>query len=120
MGDYNLNVFRPFVQTQSKAYIPKNLEVYNYCDGRENHKILTVQDQLTTLKAPTVSVQQSDIVGGLYANNYDHFTYSPSLSTFSVVSYKVIDAIYKYCGGDNDYYWKNISDHLPILMEVEI
>lgn len=56
----------------------------------------------------------------LYANNFDHFTYSPELSSFTRVSYKAVDAVNKYCNGDADYYRKHISDHLPIVMTIEI
>ena len=54
------------------------------------------------------------------ANNYDHFTYSPELSPFANVSCQTIDAVSKYCGGDYSYYYNHISDHLPVLMEIEI
>ena len=32
----------------------------------------------------------------------------------------VVDAIEEYCDGDFAYYQKNISDHLPIVMTVQI
>lgn len=106
MGDYNLNILSP-VQTQNKnCYLT---EVHTYHKGKEDVQILTVQKQLTTLR-------QEDG----YANNFDHFTYSPALSKFVKVSYETIDAVQKYCGGDFAYYRKNISDHLPIVMTVKI
>lgn len=154
MGDYNLNIFRPHVQTQSKNYLK---EVYDYKDGRKSAQIITVQDQLTTLRAATqseartnndannekiynhedgkksdqiIAVQdqlttlkaaiQSETTANNYANNYDHFTYSPEFSHFSDVSYCAIDAVQKYCGGNFEYYRTNISDHLPIMMEIEL
>ena len=113
MGDYNLNIFRPQTLTQAKNYLT---EVYNFYDGRESYRVITLQDQLTTLKAAT---QPGYDTPG-YANNYDHFTYSPELSPLSGVSCNAIDAIEKYCDGDFNYYRTNISDHLPIVMEVEI
>lgn len=116
LGDYNLNIFSPYVQTQAKnAYLS---EVYTYSDGKETVQVLTVQDQLTTLKVPKKENDSDTGVG--YANNYDHFTYSPELSQFRSVSYEAIDAVNKYCDGDFSYYREKISDHLPIVMSVEI
>lgn len=115
MGDYNLNIFRPQTPTQAKNYLT---EVYNYHDGKQTCQIITLQDQLTTLKKPTQQ-DNGELIGG-YANNYDHFTYSPELSHFSGVSCSTVDAVKKYCNGDFEYYRTNISDHLPIVMEIEL
>ena len=115
LGDYNLNIFRPYRQP-SVADIPHNIEVYNYCDGRESYQVITLQDQPTTLKGTSSSGENTPG----YANNYDHFTYSPELSGFSDVSCEAIDAVNKYCRGDFGYYRANISDHIPIVMEIEI
>ena len=109
MGDYNLNIFRPHIPAQSNAYLQ---EVYNFKD----FQVITAQDQLTTLK----TTQQSNESGNGYANNYDHFTYSPELTHSVPISCGVIDAVAKYCGGDFEYYRTNISDHLPIVMEIRI
>lgn len=113
LGDYNLNIFRPHRKPQAQNYLT---EVYNYCDGRESYQVITLQDQLTTLKGTSSSGENTPG----YANNYDHFTYSPELSGFSGVSCEAIDAVNKYCHGDFEYYKSNISDHLPIVMEIEI
>lgn len=114
MGDYNLNIFRPHIQTQAKNFLT---EVFNYTDGRQSCQIITIQDQLTTLKGtPRSDGEHADG----YANNYDHFTYSPELSHFSGVTCRAVNAVEKYCGGDFDYYRENISDHVPIVMEIEI
>lgn len=109
MGDYNLNIFRPHIPNQSSNYLQ---EVYNFKD----FQVITVQDQLTTLK----TVQQSSKAESGYANNYDHFTYSPELLHSIPISCHAIDAVSKYCDGDFEYYRTNISDHLPIIMEIEI
>lgn len=113
LGDYNLNLFRPQRSTQAKNYLT---EVYSYYNGRESYRVITAQDQLTTLNAPS----QIDPLGRGYANNYDHFTYSLELSPFSGVSCQAIDAVAKYCNGDFAYYRSNISDHLPVAMEIEL
>lgn len=107
MGDYNLNLYSPYTETQSKnCYVS---QVYSYREGKRDVDILTVQDKLTTLGE-----------SGSFANNYDHFTYSPDLSFFQSVSYDRVDAVNKYCNGDYEYYNTKISDHLPVVMTVEI
>lgn len=82
-------------------------------------EILTIQDGLTTLRKPS-SVSNDDWSVSKYANNFDHFTYSPQLSNFINVSYEVVDAVNKYYDGNHQEYFENISDHLPITMDVEI
>lgn len=120
LGDYNLNIFSPLVQTETKnCYLS---EVISFREGKQDVNVLTIQDQLTTLR--TVKQSLNAPYGGRntssYANNYDHFTYSPELSDFFNVSCQTIDAVEKYCEGDFEYYRENISDHLPIVMTIKI
>lgn len=114
MGDYNLNIFRPHRLTQSPHCLT---EVFRYQDGQLDCEIHTVQDQLTTLKDP-FGLGEGHTDG--YANNYDHFTYSPELSHFSKVRCWAVNAVEKYCGGDFGEYREKISDHVPIVMEIEL
>lgn len=118
MGDYNLNIFTPNISTEARnCYLST---VHTFQDGQQDIHVLTVQDQLTTLKSEN---SNTDSIGNIekgYANNYDHFTYSPEWSPFANVSFRTVDAVEKYCGGDFSYYRQNISDHLPIVMTVEI
>lgn len=108
MGDYNLNLSLPSGEVENtKAVILSNVYSCNMCGKTIN--ILTDQKDLTTLKNDEG-----------YANNYDHFTYSSELSPFLGVSIEAIDAVRKYCGGDFSYYREKISDHLPILMKINI
>lgn len=81
-----------------------------------------MQEQLTTLCKPdkTGDQGQEPSLASNYANNYDHFTYSPETSPFTGVSCHAIDVVSKYCGGDFEYYQKNISDHIPVVIEIEI
>lgn len=118
MGDYNLNIFRPFIQTQAKN---SNLtEVQSYWDGCRQVQILTIQDQLTTIRdVDRLNTPGFDVNNSL-ANNYDHFTYSPEMADFTNVKYETVDAVNKYCDGDYSYYRKYISDHLPIVMTMTI
>lgn len=118
MGDYNLNIFRPERITQEKrANLQESIEVPGY--GR----VITAQHQLSTLKSQDTEVKGVDVSRGtlstdIGANNYDHFSYQESM--FQDVSCHVIEAVSKYCNGDLDYYRKYISDHLPIMMEIEL
>lgn len=115
MGDYNLNIYTPGITTANENYLTP---VYSYSDGKKIINVLTDQTELSTLKRPNTANQEQQ--SGGYANNYDHFTYSPELSGFNSVSFAAIDAVNKYCGGDFEYYYNNISDHLPIVMTIDI
>lgn len=120
MGDYNLNIFSPNIQTQVKnAYLS---EVHTFSDGKETIQVLTIQDQLTTLRDMERGnyYQNEDAADSGLANNFDHFSYSPELSPFKSVKCETIDAINKYCNGNYTYYRKNISDHLPVVMTINI
>ncbi len=109
MGDYNLNLVSTFTSpTNPQASIDAVFE-----------EIITVQEKLTTLSTPDISGTKEKRTG-VYANNYDHFTYSLRSSPFQSVSYDRVDAVEKYCGGDFIYYRERISDHLPISMTVTI
>ena len=117
MGDYNLNLLSPFVKTEAK-----NCDVLGvYTDSTEKYSVYTIQEKLSTLRnlkdgEENIIIDESDV----YANNYDHFTYSPELSGFENIHCGVIDVVNKYCDGDYTYYRKNISDHLPIVMSIKI
>lgn len=119
MGDYNLNIFSPPIHTQDNCFLT---QVYTHYDGQIMTEILTIQEQLTTLKKTDVILEDevSMTMENALANNYDHFTYSPQLSQFKSVSCSAIDAINKYSIGLGAYYLQFISDHLPIVIEIEI
>ena len=82
--------------------------------------IKTVQDQLTTLKTKADSDTEEFADKG-YASNYDHFSYDED-AMGHVINRKPrrIDAVQKYCGNDFETYFKTISDHIPIVMELQI
>lgn len=90
-------------------------------------RIKTVQDQLTTLKSKEINgEEQYDSAG--YSCNYDHFSYEEvSFEGTSIKVHRITDAVTKYCNNtDNRYssnfekYYKTISDHIPIMMEIEL
>lgn len=97
----------------------------NQYDGRA---IKTVQDQLTTLrqKRDENGAEAFDTSG--YSYNYDHFSYEERLFDGVKVSVRrITDAVTRYCKPEaGDYecdfekYYKTVSDHIPIMMEVDI
>ena len=112
MGDYNLNIFRPDRVTQG-GDLQEVIEVPEY------GTVITAQDQLSTLKkAKDDSLCREALSRDIGANNYDHFSYEKTM--FSDVSCSVIEAVHKYCNDDLDYYRKNISDHLSVVIEIEL
>ena len=113
MGDYNLNIFTPGVKDGNDSINP----VHFYNEGEKIVHVITDQYELSTLKLPDNSYQEKL---NAYSNNYDHFTFSPELSNFNKVSFETIDAVNKYCNGDFEYYYKKISDHIPIVMTIDI
>lgn len=116
MGDYNLNLWKPRGELESQinrnAYIDNPVSVIN------DKKIVTVQDELTSLSS---GKNNGEKIGG-YRNNYDHFTFNVTALERSEIGYKYrrIDAIRKYYKSDFDQYWSDISDHVPIVMEIEM
>lgn len=119
MGDYNLNIFRPDRITQEKKG-----DLQEVIAVPEYGTVITAQHQLSTLKSQEDTGQdeknltRDGLSQSIGANNYDHFSFEKTM--FSDVSCYVIEAVHKYCNNDLDYYRKNISDHLPIVMELEL
>ena len=118
MGDYNLNIVRPGLSISPEISQASLNEVYRCTGGRNPYSVITIQEQLTTLRNNSNPTSQGILSN--YANNYDHFTYSPETSPFKGVSCYAVDAVSKYCCGDFEYYRKNISDHVPIIMEIDL
>lgn len=87
-------------------------------------KIKTVQDEKTTLKRRFDNDDQdadaSAYAGEGYANNYDHFSYDFDRFSRIQIDVKRIDAVATYCGGNFETYFKTVSDHVPIVMEMSL
>lgn len=111
MGDYNLNLtsaprVEPFVYVYEK-------------------KLLTVQDTPTTIRSyketdPSTGEQTVRFDG--YANNYDHFTYDQGYfeSRGIRLETRAVDTVSLYRNGDFEKHWREISDHIPIALEVKL
>ena len=140
VGDYNLNldeyprIDNPMVEITDG--VGKNA-TYNP-DGVK--RIRTIQREKTTLKAekrlevdPLDAVQSALLMThddrAFYANNYDHITYDEvAFSPLNIIDTKRLiwpDKMYGDMAKDDPYrpyreYRKNVSDHLPIMIEIDI
>lgn len=115
LGDYNLNLNRGWTKS---PYITEPVVILK--DGTNEKKIITVQDQLTTLKQP--QKDNSDMSERGYASNYDHFSYDEiRLGTINP-RYRRVNVVGKKSYGkyfnDFDTYRKEISDHIPIIIKL--
>ena len=111
LGDYNLNLRESGARD---AFIEQPLIIIKEANS-EKH-IVTIQTDLTTLKAKTLENPQIDG----YRNNFDHFTYD-SNRPMRVKSWAV-DAPNdsRYYSGNYEQYKENVSDHLMIILEMEL
>ena len=108
LGDYNLNL------PSSEAKSPYLLESFTIKDGNSMKIITTVQRGLTTIaKTP----QQNNTV---FANNYDHFTYDVCRFNEVVVACNEINTVEKYYDGNYEKHLKDVSDHIPIEMKMNL
>lgn len=93
------------------------------------YEVKTVQTELTTLKTKQGDngIETFDTEG--YSYNYDHFSYGEkSFKDAKAVPKRITEAVTKYCkvGGNDSYqnsfekYYKTVSDHLPIVLEIEL
>lgn len=116
LGDYNLNLMTS-AATQSfmpsiACFDPYGKKLMGadgaYCT------IYTVQEELSTLKKNEEGL----------ANNYDHFSFDGRVKSQIVPnSARTINAIEQHSKNENakyETYRKEVSDHLPIVIEIDI
>ena len=111
LGDYNLNLRDSGAKD---AFIDE--PVIMISDANSQKQIVTVQKALSTLKARS---QDNPKIEG-YKNNFDHFTYDrnrPIEATCWAVDAPNDE---KYFSGNYDSYKDNVSDHLMIILEIEL
>ena len=123
LGDYNAELRRPWLDELKRSPIPLSIPDYVIAKNWDDMKVLTVQDQLTTLKAPPrEGTEQADTSKNQrYSHNYDHFSYEDSSRYHELnIRCRRVDAVRKYEGDDIDKYRREVSDHLPILMTLNI
>ena len=111
LGDYNLNLRESGAKD---TFIDS--PVFCISDGRSEKKIITVQDNLSTLKADLTNAA----VEGGYKNNFDHFTYDEYRSIETKCW--AVDAPNdpELFGGDYQKYKDSLSDHLMIIMKMTL
>lgn len=114
LGDYNLNLpginKRPWLQN-----------VFEITDAGRIKQIVTVQEQKTSLKRNVDNEAQDNNDNDYgYANNFDHFTFDSNRFEGIGNNYQRIDAVKKYYKNDFETYKQEISDHIPILMDIEL
>lgn len=118
LGDYNAVLENDDLSGNSKL-----LTIKEYVQSARYGcaVVKTVQSEKTTLKKITNSEGEDKFNGDGYVSNYDHFSYNKN--TFEkldrVKEYRV-DAVQKYCEGNFETYFKTVSDHVPIIIELEI
>ena len=114
MGDYNLALLTPN-NLKSEFFNPR-LCISDDLQGRL--RVKTVLDEPTTLR----SSKPEDKNTWGYRNNFDHFTFSEKDIGWKGgrCTYNRIDAVEKYFNNRFDIYHRDISDHVPILLELDI
>lgn len=119
-GDYNLSLNRngnvaPFVD-----------EFVFVQDAAKQKRFITVQDKPTTLSCRLESNPSAEskhfIFDGYSKHNYDHFTYDELNFKNRGIRVKtdVIDSVRLYRANDFERHWREISDHIPIVLELSL
>lgn len=116
MGDYNLCISGPGPKINPEIPITKS-------------RILkTVQSEKTSVKSPTPTEDKSsdytddydeiDLTSSTdyYSRNYDHFSYEVTLEQILRLRSSRVEALGKYYGNDLEAYRREISDHVPIKL----
>ncbi len=134
LGDYNLNLKRewntgPYVPSSHLIGVYETGNVFktagtihgmstDFIIANDGKIIQTVQESRSTLRRNNNTNETAE---SKYANNYDHFSYDVGrFSDHLNVSVQRVDAVKKYYGNDFDAYKKEVSDHLPIILNVDI
>lgn len=114
LGDYNLNHLRsgagsPYVPGLVVLDANHNILPLNMIADQGVYRINTTQTDLTTINEN----------GDNYANNYDHFSYDDHTRDSIVrgTPYR-LNAVEKT--GDHSTYKEKVSDHIPIMLEIDL
>ena len=118
LGDYNLNLADGHgskISCSLKKYV------------KEDWEIVTVNEELTTLKTKEPE-KKSNNPQDYLANNYDHFSYDEKKLNRQNIAFpetEVIAAYNRYKanktdGSQYEQYREKVSDHLPILLTIQI
>lgn len=138
LGDFNLNlpgIGQDAKMDESLACYQKDIADISSETSTRCIKIITVNQELTTLKdTPTdpqkaSAFQRDPIATNHLANNYDHFSYDYERIRKAEISDPRDNVIYAfdyYADAETenqskfDLYREKISDHLPIILDIDI
>ena len=114
LGDYNLNLKKPD-GVEEDVY--RNPLIKGRTRVVDDQIIMTVQDKLTS-----ISTAENGDDNGRYSQNYDHFTYCVNEIEMqgNRCVYNRVDAVEKYHEKDFDAYFTEVSDHVPIILDLYI
>ena len=119
LGDYNMELFDPLRNTgaQVLCYNPENIILADrWGDIR---RIKSVQKEKTTVKSKINDDEKKRKNGG-YAHSFDHFSYDVDRFRDVQIGVERIDAVAKYNNNNYAEYKEMVSDHVPILMTIEL
>lgn len=133
LGDYNVELWRDWKDTLTRRkdflYLHDDREFLKadqktgvaVADKWDNMRVKTAQYEFSTLKEKEPEEDDPKRVRG-YSHDYDHFSFNEDAFAASNVKVRVrrIDAVRKYYGDDFAAYRKAISDHVPIVMTIEL
>lgn len=121
MGDYNLCL--------AGCGTPVVDEII---DITETRKLKTVQREKTSLKQTAATYNTNDLnlehdadvkrendISN-YSQNYDHFSYELTLDDKMRLTASRVEALGKYYGNDLELYRKEVSDHVPIKLIMDL
>lgn len=120
LGDYNLNLEAP---GNKGPYVDRS--VPGIATAYRQRIFITVQEKPTTLsvvrKIDPFTGARTNIFDG-YANNYDHFTYDECYFNERGISAEtdIVDSVRLYRNGNFEKHWREISDHIPIVLELNL
>lgn len=121
MGDYNLCL--------AGGGTPVIDDIIDITDTR---RLRTVQREKTSLKqtsstyaTPELNMEHDlDVItqgnSDSYSSNYDHFSYEVDLDDKMRLIVSRVEALGKYYGADLDAYRREVSDHVPIKLEMDL
>lgn len=121
MGDYNL-----CLAGGGTPVIDEIIEI------TESRRLRTVQRERTSLKqtaltycTPDLNMEHDVDVKcendfDNYSSNYDHFSYEVDLDEKMRLIVSRVEALGKYYGADLEAYRREISDHVPIKLEIDL
>lgn len=119
LGDYNAELYRPWHDQLQRSKKPLYIKDVVTASRWDDMAIKTVQDQLTTLKSGGDEAEGG--TNSRYSHNYDHFSYEDSDRYDELnIRCKRVDAVRKYENDDADKYRKEVSDHIPILLSIDL